>query len=67
MSGNNRLNKGKPVRDTKVDKVQPAEEPKHQVDVNPGNTAVLTVKLLNLINNNIVELKTMLQEALKDG
>jgi len=58
MSKNNRLPK-KQVRDVK------GEEPalRANIEVNPGNTAVLTVKLLNDINNNLIAIK----EALKDG
>jgi hypothetical protein len=55
MSKNNRL--PKKVRDIK------AQPERTDVQVNPGNTAVLTVRLLNDINNNLVAIKKALEHG----
>ena len=55
MSNHNRLPK-KQVRDVKAqESVQRAN-----IEINPGNTAILTVKLLNSINENLIEIKEAL-------
>lgn len=55
MSKNNRL--PKKVRSVKKQDPVPART---NIEINPGNTAVLTVKLLNDINNNLTEIKEAL-------
>ena len=57
---NNRL---KQVRDVKGDQKKP-ETPQREIEINQGNTAVLTVRLLNSINSNLMEIKELLK---KDG
>ena len=55
---NNRM--GKQVRDVQSDTIPPAQR---QIEVNPGNTAILTVQLLNDISKSLIEIK----ELLKNG
>ena len=56
MSNNRMPKKNKQVRDVKGQ-----EEPvRTTIDINPGNTTVLTVKLLNDMNNNLVAIKELL-------
>ena len=47
--GNNRVKKN--VRDTKA-----TPPPQSTLEIDPGNVPILTIKLLNQINNNIVKL-----------
>ena len=61
MSNNRMPKKNKQVRDVKG-QGEPVPV-RTTVDINPGNTTVLTVKLLNDMNNNLVEIK----ELLKNG
>lgn len=52
--------KEKQVRDVKGE-----EKPKDErIQVNPGNTHILTVQLLNSINQNLIELR---KEIVKNG
>lgn len=57
---NNRMPKKKNVRETKAENVPPA---KREIQINPGNTATLTIQLLNAINENLIAIR----EGLKDG
>ena len=50
----------KQVRDIQADNAPPA---RRQIEVNPGNTAILTVQLLNDISKSLIEIK----ELLKNG
>ena len=61
MSNNRMPKKDKQVRDNKGE--QAPTPVRTTIDINPGNTTVLTVKLLNDINNNLVAIK----EALANG
>lgn len=56
---NNRIPK-KQVRDIKQDVIPPA---KREIQVSQGNAAILTVQLLNSVNENLIEIK----ELLKNG
>ena len=49
MAKNNRVKKN--VRDTKA-----TPPPQSTLEIDPGNVPILTVKLLNQINNNLVKL-----------
>ena len=57
MSKNNRMPK-KPVRNMKGE----PEVTTRQVDIVSGNTAILTVKFLNEINNHLIDIKQMLKD-----
>jgi hypothetical protein len=55
-----------PVEKTKGATLHPAQEkPDDRVQVNPGNTSVLTVQLLAAINRNLVELNKKLDVVIE--
>lgn len=54
--------KGKAVRDTKQSRVEPSESDNHKIKVVPGNVPLLIVQMLNMVNNNLVEIKEALQK-----
>jgi len=59
MSNNRMPNK----KDKQVRDVKGQDDPvpvRTTIDINPGNTTVLTVKLLNDMNNNLVAIKELL-------
>jgi len=56
MAKNNRLKK-KTVRDTKS-----TPPPQSTLEIDPGNVPILTIKLLNQINNNIVKLINLAED-----
>lgn len=57
---NNRMPKKK-VEDSKSNALPPQ---KRAIQVSQGNAAVLTVQLLNAINENLIEMKELLKEGI---
>jgi hypothetical protein len=54
-------NKRKPKKPVRSKKGEP-EITTRQVDIVSGNTAILTVKFLNEINNHLIDIKQMLKD-----
>lgn len=60
------MGKGKAVRDTKQSRVEPSPTNNtSKIEVVAGNVPLLIVQILNMMNNNLVEIKELL--AKRDG
>lgn len=61
MSNNRVVKKEAPLQ---VNATKAAEVPpqKREVQINQGNTAVLTIQLLNSINENLIAIKELLKK-----